>query len=140
MPRPTVSTTFNAVDRITRPINQMQKRIGGFAKFVGGIFVTGAAARGIGYLVKQASKIEDITASFTPMMGTVEKADDLVSALNKTAATTPFQLEDIATSATQLLPAMNKDIEKTVETFRMLGDTAGGNAEKLSRISLFIPA
>jgi tape measure domain-containing protein len=133
--KPTVSTTFNAKDKLTRPINKMQKRIGGFAKFIGAAFVTGAAARGLTYFVKQASKIEDATASFTPLMGSVEKADDLVAALNKTAATTPFQFEDIADSAKQLLPVMNGNIENTIDTFRMLGDTAGGNAQKLDSIT-----
>lgn len=85
--------------------------------------------------IKEASKIEDATAAFTPLMGGVEKANELVDALNKTAASTPFQFENISAASKQLLPVMNQDINKTVETFRMLGDTAGGNAQKLDSIT-----
>ncbi|NCA80611.1 MAG: hypothetical protein EOM76_10600, partial [Sphingobacteriia bacterium] len=60
---------------------------------------------------------------------------ELVQALNIAAAETPFEFEAINKATKQLLPVMNQDIEKTVETFKMLGDTAGGNAEKLDSIT-----
>jgi tape measure domain-containing protein len=87
-------------------------------------------------MVNEASKIENATAAFTPLMGGVEQATKLVERLNKEAATTPFQFEDIADVAKALLPNMAGDINKTAETFRMLGDTAGGNSEKLKTITL----
>ena len=95
------------------------------AGFVG----LGAAA------VKAAGGTEQATAGFTPMLGSVGKAEKLVDALNKTAATTPFQFAGIAGIAKQLLPTMNGNIEKTVKTFRMLGDTAGGNMQKLDSVA-----
>jgi len=94
-----------------------------------------ATATAIGLMVKEASAIEDVTAQFTPLVGSVERANQLVSMLNETAATTPFQLDNIASSAQALLPAMSGDLELTIERFRMLGDTAGGNAQRLQTIS-----
>lgn len=95
----------------------------------------GLATVAIKKLTTEASKIEDATAGFTPLMGSVEKATELVNRLNKEAATTPFQFEGIASVAKQLLPVMNGSIEDTANTFRMLGDTAGGNIEKLETIT-----
>jgi tape measure domain-containing protein len=90
---------------------------------------------GIAYTIKKASEMENVTASFTPLMGGVKKATELVDRLNVEAATTPFQFENISKVAKQLLPVMNQDIDKTAKTFRMLGDTAGGNAQKLDSIT-----
>lgn len=133
MPKPVVRTTFNAKNKMKGPMKKMGKAVKGFAVVAG--VALGAATLALKAFIGEASKIEDIEASFTPMLGSVEKAKDLVELLNQTAATTPFQLQDIANAATQLLPAMNGDLEETVRTFRMLGDTAGGNVEKLNRIS-----
>jgi len=96
-----------------------------------GVAVAGGA---IG-MVKLASSVEMVEASFTPLLGSTAKAEELVRELNKTASTTPFQFENIASASKQLLPVMNQDINRTVETFRMLGDTAGGNAQKLESIT-----
>jgi len=104
----------------------------GVAIAAAGVVGLGAAVFG---LVKQFSKLEDAEAAFTPLLGGAEKAKKLVEELNKTAATTPFQFQNLAGAASQLLPVMNGNIEKTVKTLRMLGDTAGGNAQKLETIT-----
>lgn len=110
---------------------------------MGGKYVGMAVAGGIGLAVlaikkftSEASKIEDATAFFTPVLGSVEKATTLVKMLNKEAAATPFEFNDLSNVATQILPQMNGDLDKTIKTFRMLGDTAGGNVDKLQRITL----
>ncbi len=96
-----------------------------------------SAAMGAGAItaVNAFRTIEDAQASFTPLLGSAEKAKTLVDALNETAASTPFQFENIASTAEQLLPVMNGNIAETVKTFRMLGDTAGGDVQKLDSIT-----
>lgn len=131
---PTVSTTFNAIDKVSRPMQKMARNVGKVASMAGAALIAGLGA-GFAKVITEASKIEDAVAGFTPLLGGVEKANELVGLLNKTAASTPFQFENISAAAKQLLPTMNGDIEKTVETFRMLGDTAGGNAQKLDSIT-----
>lgn len=133
MPKPKVSTTFNAVDKMKGPMAKMGRAVKGFTRVAAVGF--GLAAAGIGAMVREASKIEDAVAGFTPLLGGVEKANKLVDMLNQTAATTPFRFDDISKASKQLLPVMNGDLERTVETFRMLGDTAGGNAQKLDSIT-----
>jgi len=157
-----VEAIFKAVDRVTAPVSRMQNRIGkftrsaergfrklnrGLGKFVRGLksatgtvvkfgaiglgVVTGA----IGLLIREFSKIEDAEAAFTPLLGGAKKAKELIAALNKTAASTPFQFENLSKATSQLLPVMNGDIQNTIKTLRMLGDTAGGNAQKLDSIT-----
>lgn len=113
-----------------------------FKTLVSGIIGAGLIERGVrsigrgfGFIVSEARKIEDATAAFTPLMGGVEKAKELVKELNIAAAETPFQFQDINKAVTTLLPTMNGDIKKTIDTFKMLGDTAGGNAQKLGSIT-----
>jgi tape measure domain-containing protein len=113
-------------------VGTMTKSLISVQAVIGGIKALG---RGIMSIVDSALMLEDAEASFTPLMGGANKARELVAALNKTAAETPFQFESISKAATQLLPVMNGDIEKTISTFRMLGDTAGGNAQKLESIT-----
>ena len=89
----------------------------------------------IGSIITEARNLEDAEAAFTPLMGGAERAKELVKELNIAAAETPFQFQDIQKSVSTLLPTMNGDIQKTVDTFKMLGDTAGGNAQKLDSIT-----
>jgi tape measure domain-containing protein len=90
---------------------------------------------GFSAIVTEAMKLEDAEAAFTPLMGEATKAKKLVKALNVAAAETPYQFETIQKSVSTLLPVMNGNIEKTVETFKMLGDTAGGNIQKLDSVT-----
>lgn len=162
MSRFSVEAVFKAVDRMTAPVTRMQNsvgkltrsmganlnslnrtvdgvtsKIGGMAKSVavGAGVIIAATGGAIAYLAREFSKIEDAEAAFTPLIGGAAKAKQLVDELNKAAAATPFQFNDIASVAKQLLPVMNGDIQRTVDTMKMLGDTAGGNAQKLDSIT-----
>ena len=157
-----VEAVFSAIDKVTAPVTRMQNAVGKMTRSVerglrSVTAVTNTAVKGItsatGTIVKfgvagfgllagavalvtrEFSKIENAEAAFTPLMGGAERARQLVEALNKTAATTPFQFENLADAAGQLLPVMNGDIARTIATLRMLGDTAGGNAQKLDSIT-----
>ncbi|MCH9837698.1 tape measure protein [bacterium] len=158
----TVESIFKAVDRVTAPVSRMQQRVGKFTrsmerglrsadraldKVVGGMKAVGSAAIKLGaiglgavtaaatLLIREFSKVENAEAAFTPLLGGAEKARLAVAALNRTAASTPFQFEDLASVTSQLLPVMNGNIEDTIRTIRLLGDTAGGNAQKLDSIT-----
>lgn len=90
---------------------------------------------GLGAIFTEARNLEAAKASFVPLMGGAKRAEELVKQLNITAAETPFQFRGIQKSVSTLLPVMNGDIEKTIETFKMLGDTAGGNQQKLESVT-----
>ena len=139
MPDKIVNTRFTAVDRLSATFNKMGNRsrdfgnranrafnkaktsARGFGDVLKGILGAQILRRGfqllkegLGNFIVQAQLIEDATANFTPLMGSVEKATELVEALNVTAANTPFQFEGISKVASQLLPVMNGSIEDTI--------------------------
>jgi tape measure domain-containing protein len=93
---------------------------------------TGAAIAGA---VKAAAKVEDMRAAYTTLLGSQEKAAELVKRINKEAATTPFEIESISASMNKLLPLFKGNSDAAVKAFRMIGDTAGGNAEKLATLT-----
>lgn len=158
-----IEAIFKAVDKMTAPLQKMtiqnkkftrslrtdfakaQRQVDLFGKNLSrnvgriatGTFIAGitGASFALKSFITEASKIEDAVAGFTPLLGGVEKAEKLVEKLNQTAATTPFQFAGIAGIAKQLLPVMNGSIEDVVKTFRILGDTAGGNIQKLESIT-----
>jgi len=123
-------TAQRSLDKIGDSATRLAK---GLAKGLAISF--GVAAGAATLLVREFSKIQDAEAAFTPLLGGAERAAEMVKKLNDTAATTPFQFQNLADSAKLLLPVMNGDIENTVRTLRMLGDTAGGNAQKFESIT-----
>ena len=138
-----VSTIFNARDRMSPAFQRMGRSALGFGNVLKGIlgadiirsgfrFLT----RGVSSFVTEAAKVENAVASFQPILGGVEQAKAAVDALNATAATTPFQFEQLADSAKTLLGFGAATQDTLIPTLRMLGDTAGGNAQRLNGIAL----
>ena len=69
--------------------------------------------------------MQQLEVSVETMLGSAEKATELMSQLTRTAATTPFGLTDVAQGAKQLL-AYGLEAEKVNETLIRLGDIAAG--------------
>lgn len=88
-----------------------------------------AGAFAIKELVANVTKVrgqfQQLEVAFTTMLQSAEKADALLQQLTKTAATTPFGLEDVAQGAKQLL-AYGLEAEKVNDTLIRLGDIAAG--------------
>lgn len=125
-----ISRSASAVSSFGRGIKSV---LGTSLKFAtGGIIALGGA---VAYFTSKFAVLENAEAAFTPLLGGLKKANEMVKALNIDAEKTPFRFETLADVTKQLLPVMNKDIEKTRKTYKMLGDTAGGNAEKLTSIT-----
>lgn len=70
-------------------------------------------------------EFQQLEVAFKTMLGSAEQADALMRQLTRTAATTPFGLEDVAQGAKQLL-AYGFEAEKVNETLIRLGDIAAG--------------
>ena len=148
-----MSPQDDAIKKLTKRYGELEKDLGGvktqaektgisFGKLSASIIganvierVLRGIAGGFKSIVGEAMVLEDARAAFLPLMGSVEKTDELIKALNVTAAKTPFEFKDLQKSVSQLLPVMNGDIKKTIDTVEMLGDTAGGNAQKLDSIT-----
>lgn len=89
---------------------------------------------GIFSIVSEASKLENAIVDFKILTGSVITANKVVNNLRKTAAATPFEFQQLA-DATKTLMGFGVVTQKTlIPTIRMLGDTAGGSADRFSRI------
>lgn len=85
-------------------------------------------------MIAASAKMETVKVSFRSIMGGADGAARMVAKLNKFAANTPFQLEDISTAARQLLAVGTKEsaIESTLKT---LGDLAAANGASITEMS-----
>jgi tape measure domain-containing protein len=111
----------------TRNLSKIMKRA---------IFGVTAAVAAIGiFAVKAAGDMEMLRTQFEVMLGNAEEARDLMEELKQFAAATPFAIQDLAQGTQQLL-SFGVAQEDVLETMRMLGDTSGGNREKLSALVL----
>lgn len=79
----------------------------------------------IGQVINVRGEMQQLNAAFTTLLGSSERADALMSQLIETAATTPFNLTDVANGARQLL-AYGLEAEEVNETLIRLGDIAAG--------------
>lgn len=108
---------------------------GGAIKVVGGLTV--AAASGVVALGKIGidynKEMESYTTNFETMLGSAEAAAQKVNALKKMAASTPFEMTDLA-NATQQLLAMGVANEDTNKFLQQLGDISLGNTEKFNSL------
>ena len=92
-----------------------------------------AAAFGAGFSAKEfvtqvaqvRGEFQKLEVAFTTMLGSKEKADALMQQMVRTAATTPFSLQDVAGGAKQLL-AYGVAAEDVNNTLIRLGDIAAG--------------
>ena len=70
-------------------------------------------------------EIQQLEVAFTTMLGSAVKSRALMSELTRTAAVTPFRLDDVATGAKQLL-AYGVAAEEVNDTLMRLGDISAG--------------
>lgn len=120
-----------------RQLNESEQRVSNFKKNLKNIAIgVGAAVAAIGWkAIEAAADMEMLTTQFEVMLGSAEKAEALMDQLNEFAATTPFALEDLS-KGTQNLLSFGVAEENVIDVMRMLGDTAGGNVEKLNTLVL----
>lgn len=158
--RYSIEAVFRAIDKFTSPLSKMTRstrtfsgalrrdfaraqrtvsRLGQNIKRYAWLGIAAGAAGAtlaVKKFIDEASKIENVEAAFQPLVGGVENARAIVDKLNETAATTPFQLENLSAATKVLLGFGAATQDNIIPVLRMLGDTAGGNSEKLNSIAL----
>ena len=134
-----VDKMSGTVDKSQRKVKELRQHVSGTNKELEDTErITGRLSRSIGNLAgafaikelvsnvtKVRGQFQQLEVAFTTMLQSGEKADALLQQLTKTAATTPFGLEDVAQGAKQLL-AYGLGAEKVNETLIRLGDIAAG--------------
>ena len=110
-----VTTEMSDTDRMAQRLN------GTVTKLVSAF----AVKQLVSAIAKTRGEFQQLEVAFTTMTGSAEKANALMAQLTRTAATTPFGLEEVSQGAKQLL-AYGFEAEKVNETLIRLGDIAAG--------------
>lgn len=106
------------------------------SRSVSGMLKNAAAVAGVGFGIAQAKQFgqqimavrgqfQQLEVAFKTMLGSEEKAVELMEQLTKTAAITPFDLQGVTQGAKQLL-AYGISADKVNDTLIHLGDIAAG--------------
>lgn len=99
------------------------------------------AAIGLGFsaqelgrqIVQVRGEFQQLEVAFKTILGSEEKATELMSQMVQTAATTPFDLQSVASGAKQLL-AYGTSVDEVNDKLVMLGDIAAGLSIPLSEL------
>ena len=98
--------------------------------------IASAAVKTLGeWLFGSNAEMEQYVTSFSVMLGDMGKAQQLMDELTNFAAVTPFELTDVIGS-TQMLMNYGIAADEVVEKMTQLGNLAGGNAQKLDRVTI----
>lgn len=120
----TAEKEANAIDNL---IKKTTTAIASYAAFAGG-------SNFVGDIVRVRGEFQQLEIAFRTMLGSKEKADKLMMELTQFAATTPFELKDVAGAAKQLL-AFGIGAENMKDTLRQLGDVSAGIGQPLGEIA-----
>lgn len=107
--------------------------ISAMASRLGGMLVSAVGA-GLTAVIKSGAKLQTLEVGFRSIMGGAEEASKMVAKLNDFTASTPFQLEEVARSARQLL-AVGTAADDVNGRLRMLGDIAAASGNSISDIA-----
>ena len=127
-------TKLNAsIRRVKGNFRRNFGEIAGMASRLGGAITTGVVA-GVTALIKSGAQLQTLKVGFRSIMGSAEGAAEMVDKLNEFTATTPFQLEEVARSARQLM-AVGTTVDQVNPRLRMLGDIAAASGNSISDIA-----
>lgn len=92
-------------------------------------------ASGIGAVTALGTQAEQTSVAFTTLVGSEEKAADILKQINKFAAKTPYSNLDLVDNAKTMLN-FGVEADKVNGYLRQLGDIAAGDKNKLGSLSL----
>lgn len=103
------------------------------AGLAAGIFAVGGVQDFVSKLYSVRGEFQQLEISFKTMLGSGEQANELLAQLAQTAASTPFDLQGIASSAKNML-AYGFAADQVNETIVRLGNVAAGLSQPLGDI------
>ena len=89
---------------------------------------------GVGSMLKLAARAETLGVAFEVLLGSAEKAKGMMEEINKFAAATPYEQDELAGVAKQLL-AFGTAQDQIIPTMRQLGDIASLTGAQLSELA-----
>lgn len=125
----------SALDSYAKETKQASTAMDSFATTVKAVIASAAAKTLTEWLFGSNAEMEQYITSFGVMLGDAAKAEELMSKLADFAAVTPFELTDVIGNA-QMLMNYGIAADEVVEKMTQLGNLAGGNAQKLDRVTI----
>lgn len=129
-------------DRFTAGMNEAKRAtentesaFGSLTKLVAGLGITAGITMLAKSVVGAGIEAEQTKTSFEVMTGSIGNANKLLGDLAQFANVTPFDNKAVEDSAKIMLQFGIK-ANDIIPTMKMLGDTSGGNAEKLQQMTL----
>ena len=120
--------------RFSGGLNKSRSNLASFATKATGLLAAAFAGKKIfdalSFGTKLAAENEKTTAAFETMLGSMDKAKNLMGDIEQFAASTPFQLDELNEGAKTLL-AFGVGQDEVVKKMKMLGDIAAGTGKPI---------
>jgi len=100
----------------------------------GAVAMTAAATAATGFAIKSAADFEQTRIGLENMLGSADKARDVLSQVSKFAADTPFEFPELAGSVKQLI-AFGFSGEDAIKTMKQLGDVSAAIGAPIGDLS-----
>lgn len=113
---------------------EMEKLASRTAAALGAFAALNFGANFVKDVARVRGEMQQLETAFSVMLGSKAEADRLLSQVAKFAATTPFELSDVAGATKQLL-AFGIGADKIEKTLRSLGDVAAGVGKPLGELA-----
>lgn len=127
----------NSIRGLSRTATTETKKIdsdlSNIGRLAAGAFAFTQLAQLPGQIVRVRGEFQNLEIAFTTMLKSKAKADQLLGEIVKFAATTPFNLKEVATGAKQLL-AYGSSASTVVKEIKTLGDVAAGVSQPIGEL------
>lgn len=115
--------------------NRMRDALLGVGKAMGIAFSAQQAIQFVQKLVSVRSEIQSLEVSFRTLLGSQEKATELMRQMNEFAAATPLMIDDLAKGAQTML-GFNVNPDEVMPMLKAIGDISMGDAQKFQALTL----
>lgn len=115
--------------------DRMRDALLGVGKAMGIAFSAQQAIQFVQKLVSVRSEIQSLEVSFRTLLGSQEKATQLMREMNEFAAATPLMIDDLAKGAQTML-GFNVNPDEIMPMLKAIGDVSMGDAQKFQALTL----
>lgn len=120
------------IDETFQSVGETMKRV---AQLAGVAFTLDSAKDFVAQCIKVRGEIQALETSFTTLLGSRAKADELIGEIRQFAATTPMDVGTLAKGAQTML-GFNIELEKVMPMMKAIGDISMGDAQKFGALTL----
>lgn len=129
----TIPESTHSISEVRGEVDGLSNSFKRASELAAGIFAVNGIQDFVSRLYSVRGEFQQLEISFRTMLGSGEQANELISQLAQTAASTPFDLQGIASSAKNML-AYGFAADQVNETIVRLGNVAAGLSQPLGDI------